>query len=667
MKLGRAYYQSAINTFLEESEEAILGRLQANGKDFDISSLQTIAWQEEIVFLKRVEYKTILEKNHSEIALEYMIPRMGKRVDVILLHRGYVLVIEFKVGEKSYPKYGVDQVWNYALDLKNFHKESHDACIIPILIATEAENKNIEKITFTDGVANPLCCNKHTFLQLLQILEQEPERFLDYHSWWNSIYKPTPTIIEAAQALYAGHKVEEISHKESEDNDIDKTTSCIDHIIACSKRNKWKSICFVTGVPGAGKTLVGLNIANNRHCYKTGDEEHAVFLSGNAPLVTVLQEALVLDQMQQYETGESKKKTKKEWQREVGSFIQMVHFFRDESVKSTDAPIDKIAIFDEAQRAWDERKLTQFMKQKKGIPNFNKSEPACLIEYMDRHTDWAVIICLVGGGQEIHDGEAGIREWIKAIKEQYSHWKVYYSSKMKGPEYMGNDWDKEIEGLTYEEKIPLHLPVSMRSFRSELVASFVNYLVEGKKEEAAFMYNKIKDTYPIYITRSITKAKQWVIQKSRGLERYGVLASSGAKRLRADGIALEGMSIEKWLLKGKEDVNSSYFLEIAATEFDIQGLEIDYSIVAWEGDYRYNGESFVYYNFLGSKWRKVNKEANQRYLKNTYRVLLTRARQGMVLYIPQGNPEDITRLPEIYNNTYKYLKDIGLQDIDTYH
>ena len=626
------------------------------------------------------------------IAFEYTIPRMGRRIDNVIICGNYVFLIEFKVYETSYPKYAIDQALDYALDLHNFHNESHRITLFPVLVCTEAEAVRND-IVLRDNISSVIrCCESNLTDELKRVMNTIPAiGEIDAMKWINSSYKPTPTIIEAAQSLYAGHDVKEISHKESDDNDIETTTNCINEIIADSKRTGQKSICFVTGVPGAGKTLVGLNIANARHRFKKGDEEHAVFLSGNEPLVTVLRAALTNDQNEKRKAicencrtihaqkncdGCEYNLTKAAIMAETKSFIQMIHWFRDDSLlEGHPAPIDRIAIFDEAQRAWRKEQLSKFMRTKKAQPHFNMSEPECLIEYMNRHNGWATIICLVGGGQEIHDGEAGISEWFNALNRRFTDWKVYYSDRMTDYEYVG---DNTVENLLSEmDNEPeahseLHLSVSMRSFRSELVSDFAKAVIDGSTRTAHELYKEISEAdpatgrtrYPIVLTRDLSAAKSWVKEISQGSERYGIIASSGAKRLRADGITVpKDIEIEKWFLEGKDDVNSSFFMEIAASEFKIQGLEIDYAVVAWEGDYRYINGQFTYHSFAGSSWKQVNSDIERNYLKNSYRVLLTRARQGYVIYVPRGSCEDSTRHPRYYDETYEYLKSLGIREL----
>ena len=438
---------------------------------------------------------------------------------------------------------------------------------------------------------------------------------------------------------------------------LNSTTTAINKIIDASKRCHKKSICFITGVPGAGKTLAGLNIANRRHEFD--ENEHAVFLSGNQPLVDVLQEALARDECSRTEV----KKT--EALRKAKAFIQNIHHFRDDAISTDTAPAEKVAIFDEAQRAWDEPSLVKFMMRKKGVPNFNMSEPEFLISIMDRHKDWAVIICLIGGGQEINTGEAGLKEWFDVLKKKYRHWDVYVSDKLADSEYVGSSTvDKLIAGLNCTPVEELHLAVSLRSFRSERVSEFVKMLLDGEINKARELYRVLKSNYPIVMTRDLQKAKAWVKARARGTERYGLIASSGAKRLRRFGIWVQSkIDAKNWFLNGKDDVRSSYFLEETATEFDIQGLELDWAVVGWDANLHWQDGEFYCWNFKGTKWQRINNSADRAYLKNAYRVLLTRARQGFVIFIPPGSEEDATCLNAYYDGTYNYLKSIGIEEI----
>ena len=302
------------------------------------------------------------------------------------------------------------------------------------------------------------------------------------------------------------------------------------------------------------------------------------------------------------------------------------------------------------------------MKSKKNQPNFDYSEPEFLISCLNRHEDWAVIVCLVGGGQEINTGEAGISEWLKAIKNEFPHWNVYISPNLIESEYDAEEAVKELQQITkVYQNVDLHLNVSMRSFRAENLSSFVKYLLDMEKEKAKEMYELIKDNYPIVITRDLSKAKDWLKRKARGSERYGLIVSSQAQRLKPHAIDVRTpINPVHWFLNGKDDVRSSYFLEDVATEFQIQGLELDWACVTWDGDLRYEETGWETFSFVGTKWQRIRKPERISYLINAYRVLLTRARQGMVIVVPKGSENDLTRQSTFYDPTFLYLKEIGI-------
>jgi hypothetical protein len=377
-----------------------------------------------------------------------------------------------------------------------------------------------------------------------------------------------------------------------------------------------------------------------------------------------LREALVRDKVSR-EKERGKKIKKGEALSEVKAFIQNVHHFRDDClIDYTTPPIEHVALFDEAQRAWNLEKTSNFMRQRKKHPNFNMSEPEFLISCLDRHQDWSVIVCLVGGGQEIHTGEAGIGEWIDSLNKSFSGWHIYLSSRLTDSEYGAgkilNDLNSR-PNVIHEDK--LHLSVSMRSFRAEHVSLLVKQLLDLDIEGARKTLSKI-NKYPIVITRNLTQAKKWLKNKARGSERYGIVVSSQAERLKPHAIDVRSpMNPIHWFLNGKDDTRSSYYLEDVATEFHIQGLELDWVCVTWDADFRYSKEGWKHLSFRGNRWTYIRKEERKNYLKNAYRVLLTRARQGMVIVVPSGDSDDQTRKPEFYDRTYEYLKGIGFSEI----
>ena len=390
-----------------------------------------------------------------------------------------------------------------------------------------------------------------------------------------------------------------------------------------------------------------------------------MFLSGNGPLVKILREALTRDKVKR--DKEIGIKTKKGVVfGAVKSKIQNVHNFRDECLTDlTKPPIEHVALFDEAQRAWTLEQTSNFMKRKKNTPNFNHSEPEFLISCLDRHDDWAVVVCLVGGGQEINTGEAGISEWINSVHNTFNDWDVYISSRLTDSEYGTGEALKILDGrsnVTYNDS--LHLSVSMRSFRAENVSLLIKQILDLNVEEAKSTLSNVNSKYPIVITRDLSKAKQWLKEKARGSERYGIVVSSQAERLRPHSIFVSSpMDPVHWFLDDKNDVRSSYYLEDVATEFDVQGLELDWVCVTWDADFRYTKNGWQHWSFKGNKWQRINKLERQNYLKNAYRVLLTRARQGMVIVIPPGDKDDHTRPPSFYNSTYDYLKEVGFKEL----
>jgi hypothetical protein len=462
-------------------------------------------------------------------------------------------------------------------------------------------------------------------------------------------------------ALYKGHTVDDITRHEADKPDITRTTDTIDEIIGASRVGGFKSICFVTGVPGAGKTLVGLNTANKHR--NPEDGLHSVFLSGNGPLVAILREALARDHVA-LEKERGGTISKGEARRKVSSFIQNIHHFRDECLRDPDRPpIEHVALFDEAQRAWTLQQTSNFMLRKKNVPDFKQSEPEFLISCMDRHPDWAVIVCLVGGGQEINTGEAGIGEWIQALNRSFPDWRVFIASQLTDAEYGAGQVLQDLRARSHVTiNDNLHLAVSMRSFRAENVSQLVKQLLDLDTEGARQTLAQLSRNYPILITRDINAAKRWLRTQARGSERYGIVVSSQAERLKPHAIDVRSpVNPIDWFLSDKDDVRSSYYLEDVATEFSVQGLELDWVCITWDADFRYSSEGWQHWKFHGSRWMHINAPQRQLYLKNAYRVLLTRARQGMVIVVPEGDVIDATRSARFYDSTYEYLRNIGFQ------
>ncbi|MFZ4387446.1 MAG: DUF2075 domain-containing protein [Chthoniobacterales bacterium] len=654
-----AFYAESISSFLSQSNDHILGEL-SRPRVFAITPAQSAAWEDQIIILKNT-----LQGVDGYLCLEFDVPRIGSRIDAVVISAGCIFVLEFKVGESSYHREAINQVWDYALDLKNFHRESHHVPIIPILICTQAKqgHRALSK-PFADQVYEPITTNPEGLLSLIKdALSSIEAPAISPDSWVCSPYQPTPTIIEAAQSLYSRHSVEAISRHDAGARNLAITSKRVEEVIEQAARNQEKHIIFVTGVPGAGKTLVGLNVATKKR--DDHQQTHAVFLSGNGPLVAVLREALTRDEVQRLKAVQ-KKVRKGEVGQKVKSFIQNVHHFRDDGLRDTAPPCNRVVIFDEAQRAWDKPMTSSFMARKKNRPDFNQSEPAFLLSYLNRHDDWAVVICLVGGGQEINRGEAGITGWLDAIQASFPDWNVHVSPNLTDSEYAAGNTLSHLAGVRAISKDPdLHLSVSMRSFRAENVSTFVKSVLDCEMATAKEQLSMLRDRFPIVITRDLARAKDWIRSKARGSERFGLVASSGAERLRPHAVDVRfEINPIHWFLNGSLDVRSSFYMEDPATEFQVQGLELDWVCMTWDADLRLSpARNWNYHSFRGDKWTNVHKSETRQYLLNAYRVLLTRARQGMAIFIPPGDEADHTRKPAYYDHTFEFLKEIGLEVI----
>ena len=658
--MNRSYYSATDSQFLRDSDDTILGALAAK-HPHELEFRQRNAWIDQIQLFRKLLQGAPGFSGH--LFFEFSIPRMGKRADVVLLHAGIVFVLEFKVGEQHYTKYALDQALDYGLDLKNFHSGSHDKVIVPMVVATRAPAESVALKDVGNRLYASLRANSHNLLDVIaDVASQVKEPEFDAGAWEAAGYRPTPTIIEAAQALYRKHDVEAISRSDAGTINLTKTTRAIDSVIDNVKETDRKAICFVTGVPGSGKTLAGLNIAIERQ--DAHKDEHAVFLSGNGPLVQVLREALVRDQVAAAEE-QGIKITKKSVRTKAQEFIQPIHHFRDEALKDPNPQPERVVVFDEAQRAWTKHKAIAFMRGRDKSSNFDMSEPEFLVSVMDRHEGYAVIVCLIGGGQEINTGEAGLPEWFDTLENRFSDWDVYVSGELEAYEYnRGEDLYAKLapERLTVLDD--LHLEVCIRSFRAEVVSDCIKAILDGDKDEAREYITQLQNRYPIVLTRNLDAARKWLREKARGTERYGIVASSGAHRLKPLGLNLKAqIDPVNWFLENDEDVRSSYYLEDVATEFDIQGLELDWVCVAWDGNFRWVENDWIYQKFKGTKWQNIKKKEEQLFLKNAYRVLLTRARQGMVIFIPEGSAEDPTRSSKYYGGTYDYLTGLGVQAI----
>jgi len=662
--MNRAYFDASASDLAAADRQAIFGALCA-ALPFDVEQAQRGAWQVQIAHLQGVA--AALPDAH--VFLEFSIPRMGRRADAVIIAGGLVFVLEYKVGDRDFPRHAIEQVHGYALDLKNFHVTSHDLAIVPLLIATEAPPQQLDfGFWAPDRVHDPLRLSAGDLLPTIRrFLAAGDAPPLDALEWANGAYRPTPTIIEAAEALYRGHDVTEISRSEAGAENLTRTAVAIEAVVERMKVEGGKAICFVTGVPGAGKTLAGLNIAAGRLARDVGED--ATFLSGNGPLVDVLREALRRDlrgRAGRPQPGDSDARHRSD--RSPDKFVQNVHHFRDEYLDPARHPSEHVVVFDEAQRAWDRTMTADFMRKKRGQAGFDQSEPAFLLSVMDRHRDWCVVVCLIGEGQEINRGEAGIAEWVRALQGELRHWQVHL------PPHLLDEASGLDAGLRWHlaHRVPapdpaLHLAVSVRSFRAERVSAFVAALL-GNDPGAARELRPDLGAFPILRTRSLAQARGWLRHNRRAGERAGLLASSNALRLKPEGLYVKAkVEVCDWFLNPGDDVRSSNALEDAATEFDVQGLELDWTGVAWDLNLR-RTDGWQARNFRGTKWQAIHGDADTLgradYVRNAYRVLLTRARQGMVIFVPPGDAEDATRPPADYDAIDAWLAACGVPTLD---
>lgn len=665
----RAQYSDTIAGFLRGDENAILGAIVGNAPNADLQQMQIRAWQAQTPILKTA---LASYSGRGKVYFEFSIPRLGRRIDALVLIDHVIFVVEFKVGDKKFTRAARRQVCDYALDLKNFHETSHAPMIAPVLVATAAKARDIAVVEtqHRDNLLEPINANPKTLADAVQkVLAHKKDKPIAPEQWEGGGYHPTPTIIEAAAALYRGHSVEEISRSDADEMNLSQTSQAVAKVIKEARAKSHKAICFVTGVPGAGKTLVGLNI-NSQHNESKGDMR-SVFLSGNNPLVNVLREALARDSIRQNEERNLPRLTKKAALSSVESFIQNVHHFRDDCLKTEKPPHEKVALFDEAQRAWNRAQTAAFMHRKKKLADFDMSEPEFLISCLDRHSDWAAIVCLVGGGQEIKSGEAGIGGWVDALVNQYPHWHPYISPRLEDAEYGAKEVLAKLRrGVNPPVMMDeLHLATSMRSFRAERVSDLVKSVLDmdaaSAKQTLCRISKRRNSKYPIVLTRDLRTAKKWLRSQARGSERYGLIVSSHAERLRPYAIDVRPrINPVHWFLHDEDDTRSSYYLEDVVTEFEVQGLEVDWACVTWDADMRYKPGEWQHRRFRGARWQHIRKDDDQTYQKNAYRVLLTRARQGMVIVVPEGDDNDPTRAREYYDPTFNYLKEIGFEVID---
>ena len=601
-----------------------------------------------------------------------MRPRRQRRIDAVILAGSLIFVLEFKSGPVGESLAAARQVEDYALDLAYFHKPSHNRIISPVLIAPDVKTTATLSEPHADTpkvrpVARATPDQLAEFLfKAVGIESVSGDDQIAVREWDEGVYEPVPTVIDAAMALYAGMSVREIGRSHADTHNLTQTTDFIFKLIAEAQSKKEKVICFITGVPGAGKTLAGLNFVHSPEIHG-GGRPASVFMSGNGPLVEILREALALDCAARTE------KTKREARSEVKTFIQNIHHFVADNLDRPDnqCPYEHAIVFDEAQRAWNaERNLKKYRKRS---PAWHVSEPEMVLKIMDRHPDWAAIVALVGGGQEIHDGEAGLPEWGRTLQSRFPHWRVFASfeatdggESVAGASLFGSN--QPVVDVIRERT--LHLDTCIRSHHAPHLTTWVNRVLTGDHVSAALIRRQFNQ-FPILLTRDLNRAKTWLANNTRGNRRCGLVASSGAVRLRAYGIETsmairEAYSYPHWFLFPRGDVRASFQLEVVATEFEIQGLELDIVGLCWGGDFTWDKASYTWRQseFKGDRWKKVSNPIRATLVLNKYRVLLTRAREGLLIWVPLGSAVDLTQDISAMNDTAQFLIDCGVTPID---
>lgn len=683
-----AYLRSSVAEFLVKPDSEIFQALavQNAAQRFSLTPEAIDAWKAQLPFLKEaLRYLASNERESSDwhILLEYPIPQIGRRIDAVLLAKNEIIVIETKTGLA--PTSARRQVEDYAISLACFHEASAERTIIPLVVADGSTSRSAELSEFERMIRPCLITDPEHFGQtLLQIVRENVRRgepALDPETWDNARFRPVPSIIEAAVRLYAGMDVFEIGHAAAAREDLATTTSSLLRIVTETRNNQAKAICFVTGVPGAGKTLVGLNAVHH-----TELKEVSMFLSGNGPLVKIIREALIRDVIKR------EKKTRRSAENTLHAFVANVHRFADDHTQSHQPePTRNVIVFDEAQRAWDQEQNTRPSRSGRGSQRPPVSEPHMLLDIMNRRKDWAVIVALIGGGQEINKGEAGLSEWGRSL-QQFPHWNIYADSNVLDGKLTSNGFrlfeSTDVNSTRIHSDHDLHLKTNVRSIRAQGVSDWVDAVLGGDYSRAFAICASIAEK-PV-LTRNINTTRNWLRQRRIGLTRSGLVSSAHAVRLRADGIEASYdfhrfFEWERWFLDRDaceeigcthhycNDIRASSKLEVCATQFEIQGLELDWVGVCWGEDLVWNGKEWISQRFDNKKWSPVprkkdekqqrDSERKHRYRMNAYRVLLTRARQGMIIYVPDPPSSDFSRAHQSLQHTYEFLLACGATTI----
>lgn len=671
-----AYFRSSINAFLSTKDDAVLSKLQsayaADGYRTQYTS-QTIAWEATLPALRR-ELSSLVSAHPAAstwcLLLEFPLYRLRRRIDAVVLTPETIAVIEFKTKASQFDSSDKRQVEEYAQDLRDFHAGSKEKRICPILWALDAGSPPLIAMESdqTAGVTRLVLVGSEGFSNCLAMaagttgFDSEQQSTAFSATWDEASYRPVPSVVDAAVAIFAGHGVREIATATAKN--LNEATAAILSVIANARLNNHHAVVFLTGVPGAGKTLAGLNVVHSAVQSGVEVEGDIVYLSGNTPLVTVLREALALDQASRSQRLVAPITLKDARARTRATVQHINDFLKEYVVGDRRAPTEHVIVFDEAQRAWN---------AKQGKEKFGReaSEPLLVLETMARHTNWSVCVCLIGIGQEINDGEEGIAGWADAIArvsagQPEERWEVHGAANVFGASRSSDTLGPLPNNIRRQQSNSLHLEVPMRSFRSPALGQWIDHVVQA---EFAFAKHTAQGlSYPVVLTRDLNRARRWLREMARGERRVGLLASSGAKRLRADGLgqilsATEGQAIAHWYLQPPGDIRSSFALEVPANEYTSQGLELDFACLCWGGDFIYSSE-WRARTLSGNRWSRVKDPTKRSFIVNSYRVLLSRAREGIAIWVPHGDAEDHTRSPQEFDATASALIAAGAQSID---
>ncbi|MBR0647462.1 DNA/RNA helicase domain-containing protein [Plastoroseomonas hellenica] len=649
----RAWLSLSVREFAAVPDATIAAHLAAAQarRHAAIEPAQMNAWEATAALLRRA---LVGAPEAWRILFEYDLLRLERRIDAVLLTDRAILVIEVKHRGTTHEAAALAQAEDYALDLFDFHAASRAHPILPVLVATAAAPRRFEpSLPLGFGVApTVLRCNADDLGAMIRdalAALPPPTVPLDPDAWEGAAYRPVPTVLEAATMLYRRNSVAEIAEARADAPNLTRTTAAIGRAIAEARREHRHLIVFVTGIPGAGKTLCGLNVV-----FGALRQHGAAFLTGNVPLVAVLREALARNAASEGGRALSLQRDR------ARTALQNVHRFLEHHVlRPAEIPPERIIVFDEAQRAWDAAQATRDTQRR--VSRLTASEPAHALEIMGRHLDGAVIVALIGNGQEINTGEAGLAEWGRVVASD-TRWHAIAAPRVLTAETPAQRLAAgPAAWLTLDPDLDLTVP--MRSIRSADGAPWVDAVLDGDRDRAVAIARDA-EALPYLLTRDLDAARRGLRALARGTRRAGLVASAGAKRLRAEGLGVQTDNVADWFLRRWPDVRGSDALETIATEYDCQGLELDLVGLAWGGDLLRSGPGWSMRRFSGDRWLTVQNAAERDFIRNTYRVLLTRARYETILYIPRGDAADATRDPAEFEAIAAFLLACGARPLE---